>query len=61
MAWWLTRRHSHEETPVLTVLVLLAVAAFVVTIVHAIGRAPLWPAVLLLAIAELLRALPLGR
>jgi hypothetical protein len=45
----------------LTVLVLLAVAAFVVAIVHAMGRAPLWPAVLLLSVAELLRALPLGR
>jgi hypothetical protein len=28
---------------------------------HAIGRAPLWPAVLLLCVLELLRALPLGR
>jgi hypothetical protein len=45
----------------LTVFVLLAVAAFAFTIVHAIGKAPLWPAVLLLAILELLRALPLGR
>jgi len=45
----------------LTVLVLIAVAAFVVAIVHAMGRAPLWPAVLLLSVAELLRALPLGR
>jgi hypothetical protein len=46
---------------VLTVLVLLAVASFIVTIVAAMGRAPLWPAVLLLAVAELLRAVPLGR
>lgn len=45
----------------LTVLVLIAVAAFVVAIVHAMGKCPLWPAVLLLAVAELLRALPLGR
>ena len=45
----------------LTVLVLIAVSAFVVTIVHAMGRCPLWPAVLLLAVAEMLRALPLGR
>lgn len=45
----------------LTVLVLLAVAAFVVAIVHAMGKCPLWPAVLLLAVAEMLRALPLGR
>jgi hypothetical protein len=45
----------------LTVLVLLAVASFIVTIVAAMNRCPLWPAVLLLAVAELLRALPLGR
>lgn len=45
----------------LTIMVLLGVAAFIVTIVAALGRAPLWVAVLLLAIAELLRALPLGR
>lgn len=45
----------------LTVLVLLAAAAFIVAIVHAMGKCPLWPAVLVLAVAELLRALPLGR
>ena len=45
----------------LTVLVLIAVASFVVAIVHAMGKCPLWPAVLLLAVAEMLRALPLGR
>ena len=45
----------------LTVLVLLAVAAFVVAIASAMNKCPLWPAVLVLAVAELLRALPLGR
>lgn len=45
----------------LTVVVLLAVAAFVVTIVHAMGKTVLWPAVLILCVIELLRALPLGR
>ena len=45
----------------LTVLLLLAVAAFIVTIVHAMGKCILWPAVLILAVIELLRALPLGR
>lgn len=45
----------------LTVFILLAVAAFVVAIVHAMGKCPLWPAVLLLAVAELLRAVPMGR
>ena len=45
----------------LTVFLLLGLAAFVVTIVHAMGKCPLWPAVLVLAVAEMLRALPLGR
>lgn len=45
----------------LTVVVLLAVAAFVVTIVHAMGKTVLWPAVLILCVIELVRALPLGR
>lgn len=39
---------------------LLAVAAFAVTISSAIGKAPLWVAVLLLCVIELLRALPRG-
>jgi hypothetical protein len=46
---------------VLTVLLLVALAAFIVTIASALNKAPLWIAVLLLAICELLRALPLGR
>lgn len=45
----------------LTVFLLLALAAFVVTIASAIGRAPLWVAVLILSVIELLRAIPLGR
>jgi hypothetical protein len=45
----------------LTVFVLLAVAAFVIAIVSAVRPWPLWPAVLLLAVIEVLRALPLGR
>lgn len=45
----------------LTVLAILALAAFVVAIVHAVGKCPLWPAVVVLSVAELLRALPLGR
>jgi hypothetical protein len=52
---------KREETCVLTVLLLVAVAAFIVTIVAAMNKCPLWPAVLLLAVAEMLRALPLGR
>lgn len=43
-----------------TVAGLLVLAAFLVTIVAATGRAPLWVAVLLLTLVELLRLLPLG-
>ena len=38
----------------LSVNLLLVAAAFVVTIVHAMGKAPLWPAVLLLTVVLLL-------
>ena len=39
----------------ISVLALLLVAAFIVTIVSAIGKAPLWPAVLLVIVALLLQ------
>lgn len=39
----------------LTVDLLLVGAAFIVTIVSAIGKAPLWVAVMLLVLLELLR------
>jgi hypothetical protein len=42
-----------------TVALLLALAAFVVTIAAATSRAPLWVAVLLLSVALLLQSLPL--
>lgn len=45
----------------LTVFVLLIVAAFVVTIMAAMQKAPLYVAVLLLCVIELLRVVPLGR
>lgn len=38
---------------------LLLISAFVLTLLAAINKAPLWVAVLLLTLAELLRALPL--
>lgn len=44
----------------LTVSLLLVLAAFVVVIFHAMNKGPLWIAVLLLTIAMLLRMLPLG-
>lgn len=44
----------------ITVILLLALAAFLVTIASAIGKAPLWVAVLLLSLIVLLQVLPLG-
>ncbi len=43
----------------ITILALLALAAFVVTIASAMGKAPLWVAVLLLALIALFQVLPL--
>jgi hypothetical protein len=47
----------------LTVFLILALTAFIVTIASAVSppRVPLWVAVLILTVIELLRALPLGR
>jgi hypothetical protein len=45
----------------LTVLLILAIAAFVCTIIAALGKCPIWIPVVLLCIIELLRQLPLGR
>jgi len=42
----------------LTLTLLLALAAFIITIAAAMGRAPLWVAVLLLCLIELLRWVP---
>lgn len=39
---------------VVGVVGLLLLSALVITLVHAIGKAPLWPAVLVLIVAELL-------
>jgi hypothetical protein len=44
----------------LTLAILLALAAFIVTIAAAMGKAPLWVAVLLLAVLALLKAWPIG-
>ena len=45
----------------LTVIGFLVIAAFIATIVSALGKCPLWVGVLLLCIVELIRILPLGR
>jgi hypothetical protein len=42
----------------LTLSVFLALAAFIVTIAAAMGRAPLWVGVLLLSVLALVQALP---
>ena len=42
----------------LTVTCVLVGAAFIVTILSAIGKAPLWVAVLLMVIVEMLRFMP---
>lgn len=44
----------------LTVLAILAIAAFIGAILSAMGRCPLWAPVMFLAIIEVLRVLPLG-
>lgn len=45
----------------LTVLLLLVLAAFVLTLASAAGKTPLWPAVFVLCVVALLERLPLGR
>ena len=43
----------------LTVTLLLVLAAFVVTVAAAMGKAPLWVAVLLLVVVHLLSVVPI--
>ncbi len=45
----------------LTVFLVLAIAAFVTTLIAAWGKVPLWVAVMILCLIELLRVLPLGK
>lgn len=45
----------------LTVVLILSIIALVCTIAAILNRAPLYVAVLILVLIELLRALPLGR
>lgn len=44
----------------MTIVLILLIAALITTIVAAIGKAPLWVAVILINIALLLGHLPLG-
>lgn len=50
-----------KEVFMVTVLVVLALAAFICAIAAAINKAPLWVAVIVLCLIELLRALPIGK
>lgn len=43
----------------LTLTLLLVLSAFVVTLAHALGKAPLWIAVLLIIVAQLVGYLPI--
>ena len=45
----------------LTVTLLLVIAAFICTIAAALGKCPLWIPVLLLCVVHLVAAIPLGR
>jgi hypothetical protein len=45
----------------LTVQVILAVAAFVCAVLAGMARIPLWIAVLILSVMALIQAIPLGR
>lgn len=42
----------------ISVVLLLLLAAFVITIASAMGKAPLWPAVVLMLVVMLLQVLP---
>lgn len=54
-------RVGHEEKAMLTVFLLLGIAALVLTLVHAMGKLVLWPSVLILVVIELLRVIPMGK
>lgn len=43
----------------LNVTCLLGLAAFIITLISALGKVPLWVPVLILSICELLRCVPL--
>ena len=43
----------------LTVMIVLVLAAFIVTVASAMNKAPLWVAVIILCLIELIRILPL--
>jgi uncharacterized membrane protein len=46
---------------VLTVTIVLALAALIAAVIAAMQRCPLWVSVVILCLIELIRALPMGR
>lgn len=50
-----------KGAPMVSVFVVLALIALILTIVSAVGYCPVWIPVLFLCIIELIRVLPLGR
>lgn len=45
----------------ITVILLLIIAAFICTIVNALGKCPVWVPLVLLCVVELLHSVPMGR
>jgi len=45
----------------LTVMIILVIAAFIATLVAAAGKIPLYVGVIVLCIIELIRTLPMGK
>jgi hypothetical protein len=52
---------AEREPMILTVVLVLALAAFVLAIAAGMQKAPLWIAVLVLAVLELIKAVPVIR
>jgi hypothetical protein len=46
---------------IVTVFVILAIAALITAVAAAMSRAPLWVSVIILCLIELIRALPMGK
>ncbi len=45
----------------LTVMICLVAAAFICTVISALGKCPVWVPVFILCVIELIRVLPLGK
>jgi len=54
------RRVEGKEEAMITISLVLVAVAFLITVLASIGKAPLWIAVMLLVLVELLRLIPVG-